>query len=571
MKSKILLPVSALLATMLAGCIDDSYDLSDIDTNAELRVNNLVLPLNIDDIVLSDIFDLEDNSRVKVVNGEYVIIEEGNFKSDEISIPEIHANAPEGDHTEKYLELEVPDVHVDYHGEYSLKEDQTVFKYNFVNISENITELTRINLNLDVTMTLELKELDYNNHVKIEYRDLLINMPKGLTLKDAPGEYNSETGQFYIANLPVNDNVLKLEMSIVSIDLQAAGVTLDTNTRSMAFEDEVNIVGGKVIVETDDAATLPDLVTLVKDCTFSAIDVTSFSGKINYPIENIDIAPISLNDLPSVLNQEGTDISIVNPQIYLSINNPLASYNVVAQTGLTLTAYRPTEPEKDYSLDNGYFTIGYENSTVKQQYCLSPQVPTNYYEGFENATHVAYTSLSDVLSGNGLPSSIGVTLDNPCVPNQYVEDFRVGVDMGRASGDYLFYCPLALNNGAVIVYSDVLDGWNDEDVDAMTIETLEVSTDISTDLPVGITMMGYPIDVNGNKINNVEIEGAEIEAQAQNQPVKIRVTGEIQHLDGIRFEAKAVADASGNTLKPTQNIALKNIKVKVSGSYIKEL
>ena len=83
--------------------------------------------------------------------------------------------------------------------------------------------------------------------------------------------------------------------------------------------------------------------------------------------------------------------------------------------------------------------------------------------------------------------------------------------------------------------------------------------------------MGYPIDVHGNKINNVDIEGAEIEAEAKNKSINIRVTGEIKHLDGISFEAKAVAGDSEATLKPTQNITLKNIKVKVSGSYIKEL
>ena len=131
MKFKSLLVSSAVLSVMLTGCIDDSYDLSDIDTTAELKVKDLVLPLNIDDIVLSDIFDLEDNSRIKVVNGEYVIIEEGSFNSDEISIPDIHADAPEADHTVKYLELEFPDIHVGYHGEYLLTEDSSKFKYEF--------------------------------------------------------------------------------------------------------------------------------------------------------------------------------------------------------------------------------------------------------------------------------------------------------------------------------------------------------------------------------------------------------------------------------------------------------
>ena len=39
---------SALL--MLPGCIDDNYDLSDIDTTTELKVNDLVVPLNLKSI-----------------------------------------------------------------------------------------------------------------------------------------------------------------------------------------------------------------------------------------------------------------------------------------------------------------------------------------------------------------------------------------------------------------------------------------------------------------------------------------------------------------------------------------
>lgn len=39
----------------IVGCTDSDYDLSDIDTTAQFNVNNLVIPVNLSDIVLSDI------------------------------------------------------------------------------------------------------------------------------------------------------------------------------------------------------------------------------------------------------------------------------------------------------------------------------------------------------------------------------------------------------------------------------------------------------------------------------------------------------------------------------------
>ncbi|MDE5657722.1 MAG: hypothetical protein K2I25_01540 [Muribaculaceae bacterium] len=39
---------AALTTVALTGCVDDKYDLSDIDTTAGIKVNDLVVPVNID-------------------------------------------------------------------------------------------------------------------------------------------------------------------------------------------------------------------------------------------------------------------------------------------------------------------------------------------------------------------------------------------------------------------------------------------------------------------------------------------------------------------------------------------
>lgn len=56
------LPLAALLLT---GCIDNKYDLDDLDTTTEIKVNNLVLPVNFDVVTLSDIITIDEDSKIK--------------------------------------------------------------------------------------------------------------------------------------------------------------------------------------------------------------------------------------------------------------------------------------------------------------------------------------------------------------------------------------------------------------------------------------------------------------------------------------------------------------------------
>ena len=126
--------------------------------------------------------------------------------------------------------------------------------------------------------------------------------------------------------------------------------------------------------------------------------------------------------------------------------------------------------------------------------------------------------------------------------------------------------------------SDTESGWNDADtesgdddaiVDALTISTLEVTATVTNDLPVSIHMSGYPIDIDGNRIGNVEITGADITGGAKDQPLTIRMTGTVTHLDGITFTARATSENAATPLSPEQKITLRDIRAKVSGHYLR--
>lgn len=61
-----LLPATPLAAMLLlTGCIDDNYDLSNINTTSEVKVDGLIIPVNVKDVTLNSVIDLDENSDVK--------------------------------------------------------------------------------------------------------------------------------------------------------------------------------------------------------------------------------------------------------------------------------------------------------------------------------------------------------------------------------------------------------------------------------------------------------------------------------------------------------------------------
>ncbi len=65
--SKLPSVVSLMAVATLVSCVDNDYDLSDIDTTTQINVNNLVVPFNLDVIKLSDIIEVKEGSEISEV------------------------------------------------------------------------------------------------------------------------------------------------------------------------------------------------------------------------------------------------------------------------------------------------------------------------------------------------------------------------------------------------------------------------------------------------------------------------------------------------------------------------
>lgn len=565
----------ALALLLLSGCIDDKYNLSDIDTTSGFNVNDLVLPLNLDEITLKSIFSIDDDSKIKEINGEYVVVTDGDFSSGNVIVDRIEMAAPvipsssskvvipdnlRGNGLMTGAEAAVVTV--------ALPDNGTSFTFESNNVATEISEIENLKIDFGLTMRCEIPQ--FARVMKgYKLRNLQLQMPKGLKCEVAGGRYDANTGIATIPVVEVTGIAAELKFRFSALDAKRANMQFSKDAHTIKFEGELRQLSGELEIATSDiygGAAMPPVVDFNNEYVATSLTVSEFTGRVAYRPKGLSPEPFSLDGLPDVLAQQSTDICISNPQIYVGVTNPLSAYGLTADVNFALSALRESESPKTYKPDDGAFTVSEKNSA----FCLSPSVPEDVVAGFESAKHVRFTSLSDVLSGKGVPNQIAVMLDDTEVPEQRVVSFPLGKDLGNFEGKYKFYAPLNLKAGSKVVYVDTESGWNDADVDKIVIKHIEATATVSSDCPVETVFSAYPVDVDGKRIENVNVDVSVIAANAKSEPLKIVIDGEVKHLDGITFQAVATAK-DGETLSPQMKIKLDNVKVKVSGNYVTKL
>lgn len=567
--------LSAFSLIALSSCFDNDYDLSDIDTTVKVQTKNLVIPINIDAITLEQVLDIDEGSEIiETIDADgkriYAIKKEGRFDSGNINVDAFTISAPSINFANVTFRCpSTPDLGGILQGmtfEYGLEEAETSsFESSAVEYDESVKDILKLGVDATFASTITVKGFDGAAVVDLE--GLQIQYPKGMTLEPNIGRYNPETG---ILDLSNEDDILNKTIILHVTEIatnNGENVKLNKEEHTVVYAGEIKVIAGTMKVSN--VTSLPETATLTITPTVDDIKVASFSGVLEYEVDQFTIDPIDISDLPSILNQSGTAIRLENPQIYLSLTNPIS--NVWFQTGFQMTAERDGN-SKSYQIDNGTFNTKEFIGEEKNLFVLSPVEPTDYIVGYSEAQWVPYSGLRNVLAEvDGIPTKIYVDVLNPQMPTQEVLDFQLGSYNGM-EGEYTFYAPLQLSGSSQIVYNDTIDGWNDEDVDEITIDKLVLNFDATIELPFALDLTVYPIDKNGKKMEGVA-GNASIPANAKDVPTEVTITGTVKHLDGVIISATVVTEEGQNNppLSPQMTLQMKNSKVTVAGSYEREL
>ncbi len=576
MKQNLTLAITGLLsAAALTACIDDDYDLSDIDTTVQVHTTDLVLPINIDEIYLKDAVN-PDGTSICVIDGKYCVNLSGEFHSDDITLDPILVNKPSIDSSTKTMDLSGASEALSQGvtATLPLPDSPGDFDYYHEGVTADIKTLDAIGTSFDIDINLSFKSLE-SVLKQVTYQGLVLQVPKGLTVvpDKTDGTYDPQTGFLTVGDRTAPNGKTTIKVTAVKID-QRAGYNLSAD-HVFTFSDQLSIVAGNAVISAADLtgspSALPATAQFCVDFDMSQIDITSFSGTMEHDISGFDIPDVDLSILPDLLAQDSTDIRLYNPQLYIDFNNPAGPYNLSASTGLSITPYRGSVASATATMDAGTIVVpATATATEMVQFCLSPQQPESFVDGFNAARWLQYNGLGNILSGAGIPDRLAIALVGPELGLQSVQDFPVGRSIGDVRGEYTFFTPLELAAGSRLVYSDTITGWASEDLDALTITGLHVKANLSTDFPMNISFYAYPIDRDGRRIGNVSIEGADVAAYSTDHPLDVYITGDVTGLDGICFVATIKNDSLA-TLSENLYIKLTDIRVIASAVYTKEL
>ena len=204
----------ALVACLLSSCVDEKYDLNNVDLTVG-TTGDLTLPTSsTDSIILKNLMDLKDDGIVQIINGEYYIVEDGKadipkINIDNISIPspsltnietsidanDIANNARTLDSSSEEMitislfgyEFQIPNMTY----EYTIKEKDKAYYNIDVTSSEVPSEVVRLDkvvfvdeTTLDADIQVYFDE-DHSFINKVHLDSLKVTLPKGLHVSKA--------------------------------------------------------------------------------------------------------------------------------------------------------------------------------------------------------------------------------------------------------------------------------------------------------------------------------------------------------------------------------------------------
>lgn len=544
-----------LACTLITGCVDDKYDLTDIDTTSRFTVDNLTVPVNLSEILLDKVVNLDDNENITTIDGKYAIQRGGNFKSNSIYVSTV--TPPSIAINPSLLDINLAGTGVvlpQYKDEVDLPNmPESDYHINLENIDKSIISISSLKtINpIEVKIQLSVPPSILANGSSAEFRDLRFRLPWGL-ISENPN-YDSLTGILYVEEIPVGaDGYANFIFNASGIEFTGDRGMVKNN--QLLISDKVALDSGKINLDLNNVA-VPSVLKVEAKYSVSSFTIKSFSGEIDYKMDKINVAPISLSGLPEFLDSPDSKIYIANPTITIDINNPVAKYGLEGSGEIKLTSEFSKGNTTLAQSDPFFIGAGEENTNI-------------LFDKYN------FANLGGILANDnvgGLPSTINVNLENICFKGHAV-DFPLGENIPDASGNYQFTAPLGFDKGSVVIYETTENGWGSEDLDKLNINLLKVRAMCTTNIPVSVVLSAVPIDKYGKDIPVKEPAKLEVTPYASGSEIYLEMegaNGPINNLDGIRFIATIRQDNPSNTeaIGPDQFIMLDDVRATVDGYY----
>lgn len=581
-----LLPSALLVAGFLTltGCTNNDYDLNNVDATMGFGSESLVIPnSSTKDIPLKDVLDLKEGGCVvtdaagnylfQLAGGDVeaaypnispIILDVANVFDGIISLSSTASTGAKARRAPgSSLHIASPKVMMfEYHGN-----DKAVKSLNEAEIDETTTN------NISI-------RLDFSNisAAVSNIESATLTLPAYLSISQVNGKGNG------VPTL----NGSKVTITDIST---ARPLELNLTTQKLDFTNQndhgsLNINNGaidltgyfSIALQCNVTGAMPDNPTIkakigVADRT---IKMRSATGIFDPTINLSSLGEVDVTGLPDFLDDDDVVADLDNPQILLTVNNDMDVAATVSATVISTKEGRElarvTLPEMSVA-KNGQSKI-----------CICRQKTNELTQQYGEANVYAVSNLSTLI--NRIPDHIKI-VDVNAHAKPEVATIVFGKEY-HVKPSYKVNAPLAFGENANIVYEDSFTGWND-DIDELDLAEgtyIEVTTNVENKVPAYLTVKAYPVDAQGNKIEDKllieipdEVAASTDGTTAVTTPITMKITpkakNSLKQLDGLVFRLEGSAkSANGNKVtgislnEREHTLKLNDIKVKIVGKII---
>lgn len=584
-----LLPSALLVAGFLTltGCTNNDYDLNNVDATMGFGSESLVIPnSSTKDIQLKDVLDLKEGGCVvtdaagnylfQLAGGDVeaaypnispIILDVTNVFDGDISLSNAASTGAKARRAPgSSLHLASPKVMMfEYHGN-----DKAVKSINEAEINENENG-TEISIRLDFSnistavSNIESATLTLPAYLSINH----------LVIRNGNGVPTHNGSKVTITDI---STARPLELSLKTQKLDFTNNQND-HGRLCINNGAIDLTGYfSIAMQCNVTGAMPDNPTIkakigVADRTITMNSATGiFDPKINLNT----LGEVDVTGLPDFLDDDDVVADLDNPQILLTVNNDMDVAATVSATVISTKEGRElarvTLPEMSVA-KNGLSKI-----------CICRQKTSELTQQYGEANVYAVSNLSTLI--NRIPDHIKI-VDVNAHAKAEVATIVFGEEY-HVKPSYKVNAPLAFGEKANIVYEDSFTGWND-DIDELDLAEgtyIEVTANVENKVPAYLTVKAYPVDAQGNKIEDKllieipdEVAASTDGTTAVTTPITMKITPKVKNslkqLDGLVFRLEGSAkSANGNKVtgislnEREHTLKLNDIKVKIVGKII---
>lgn len=552
----------ALTACSLVSCMDDKYDLDNVDLTVGTS-GDLTLPQSsTGDILLSSFLDITDDGVIQLVDGEYFLVKNGDADVPRVDVNPISISRPVLSDMDVHVNIDpeslspsrmhaaaampnragdFPVIHATYTYTIDPAEDDAYYMLPgnlYGTAPQEVISMDEVTFVDDTRLNVRMKAYFDEGYkfVNCAYLDnIALNIPLGLYVKRASLSYwtieNGVKKQVTVSDCEIdNENGLvkltgrnckillgrEYEM-VANLDFEKAVVGLG----ACSFADHrVSLqgkfaVGGTFRIESDDfdndQLTDEQKNTVISTGSYDAVCPRNLDVKGTSSFDkDIRLASFS-GRMQSVVNKISpiklNDLPdfLDDPEVELDLANPVFYVEVdnpmpaEIRTRLTLASnYTDGTPSVERKSGEIVLPAGMK-CLVRVAENFDNLAMPGKYQGLR-LVDVPIADLGALLKK--LPDVINVDIDDILMDVNAMSVPQAGTDNYKVLIDYMVYTPLELGENTKLIYQGVEEGLADdlEDVNTLNTKAIEITAVAETNFPLDLTLSVDAQTENGESL-----------------------------------------------------------------------